>query len=195
MHADGCRGHRAPFAQRRSSPLTPSRPPICSLRAVRGMAQSLPVDCAVRHRDQRRRRRGSTSRTPVARHVGQPSSRRRTRVTHLRNSTACRSSSLAPDAFARTRRCARAPSRGRSCSSPKTRLGLDGGGIINFIEVNRNLRFEISLNAADRSGLKINSRCCQWRRASSAGRRARSVASIVIQPTALQFLPHQGGQA
>jgi hypothetical protein len=34
--------------------------------------------------------------------------------------------------------------------------GLDGGGVINFIEVNRNLRFEISLNAADRSGLKIN---------------------------------------
>lgn len=35
--------------------------------------------------------------------------------------------------------------------------GLDGGGVINFIEVNRNLRFEISLVAADRSGLKINS--------------------------------------
>ncbi|HEV7609598.1 MAG TPA: YfiR family protein [Steroidobacteraceae bacterium] len=35
--------------------------------------------------------------------------------------------------------------------------GLDGGGVINFIEINRNLRFEISLNAADRSGLKINS--------------------------------------
>jgi hypothetical protein len=35
--------------------------------------------------------------------------------------------------------------------------GLDGGGVINFIEVNRNLRFEISLIAADRSGLRINS--------------------------------------
>lgn len=35
--------------------------------------------------------------------------------------------------------------------------GLDGGAIINFIEVDRNLRFEISLNAADRSGLRINS--------------------------------------
>jgi len=35
--------------------------------------------------------------------------------------------------------------------------GLDGGGVINFIEVDRNLRFEISLNAADRSKLKINS--------------------------------------
>ena len=36
-------------------------------------------------------------------------------------------------------------------------FGLDGGGIINFIEVDRNLRFEISLIAADRSGLKIDS--------------------------------------
>jgi hypothetical protein len=35
--------------------------------------------------------------------------------------------------------------------------GIDGGGVINFMEVNRNLRFEISLNAADRIGLKINS--------------------------------------
>lgn len=35
--------------------------------------------------------------------------------------------------------------------------GLEGGGVINFLEMNRNLRFEISLNAADRSGLKINS--------------------------------------
>jgi len=35
--------------------------------------------------------------------------------------------------------------------------GLDGGGVINFLEVDRNLRFEISLNAADRSGLKIDS--------------------------------------
>jgi hypothetical protein len=37
------------------------------------------------------------------------------------------------------------------------RDGLDGGGVINFIEVNRNLRFEISLDAAERSGLKIDS--------------------------------------
>jgi hypothetical protein len=38
-----------------------------------------------------------------------------------------------------------------------SRDGLAGGGVINFIEVNRNLRFEISLGAADRSGLKIDS--------------------------------------
>jgi hypothetical protein len=37
------------------------------------------------------------------------------------------------------------------------RDGLVGGGVINFIEVNRNLRFEISLDAADRAGLKIDS--------------------------------------
>lgn len=37
-----------------------------------------------------------------------------------------------------------------------SRDGLDGGGVINFIEVNRNLRFEISLDAAERSGLKID---------------------------------------
>jgi hypothetical protein len=35
--------------------------------------------------------------------------------------------------------------------------GLQGGGVINFIEVNRNLRFEISLDAAARAGLRIDS--------------------------------------
>jgi len=35
--------------------------------------------------------------------------------------------------------------------------GLDGGAVINFVEVNRNLRFEISMNAADRSGLRVDS--------------------------------------
>lgn len=35
--------------------------------------------------------------------------------------------------------------------------GIAGGAVINFIEVNRNLRFEISLDAADRSGLKVDS--------------------------------------
>jgi len=35
--------------------------------------------------------------------------------------------------------------------------GLQGGAVINFIEANRNLRFEISLDAADRCGLRIDS--------------------------------------
>jgi hypothetical protein len=38
-----------------------------------------------------------------------------------------------------------------------SRDGLEGGGVINFVEVNRNLRFEISLDAADRAGLRIDS--------------------------------------
>jgi hypothetical protein len=35
--------------------------------------------------------------------------------------------------------------------------GLEGSAVINFIEVNRNLRFEISLDAANRCGLRIDS--------------------------------------
>jgi len=59
-------------------------------------------------------------------------------------------------AFARTRAL-----RSRAIELPilivtDNERGLDGGGVINFIEVDRNLRFEISLTAADRSKLKIN---------------------------------------
>jgi hypothetical protein len=35
--------------------------------------------------------------------------------------------------------------------------GLDAGGVINFVESNRNVRFEISLIAADRAQLRIDS--------------------------------------
>jgi len=64
---------------------------------------------------------------------------------------------IGADAFARTRAL-----RTRAIERPilvvtEDELGLEGGGVINFIEVDRNLRFEISLIAADRSGLKINS--------------------------------------
>jgi len=64
---------------------------------------------------------------------------------------------IGANAFARTRSL-----RAQAIERPilvvtDNERGLDGGGVINFIEVNRNLRFEISLNAADRSGLKINS--------------------------------------
>ncbi len=64
---------------------------------------------------------------------------------------------IGANAFARTRAL-----RARAIERPilvvtEDENGIDGGGVINFIEVNRNLRFEISLNAADRSGLKINS--------------------------------------
>ena len=64
---------------------------------------------------------------------------------------------IGDEAFARTRALrARAVERPILVVTDNER-GLDGGGVINFIEVERNLRFEISLNAADRSGLKINS--------------------------------------
>ncbi|HEY6124807.1 MAG TPA: YfiR family protein [Steroidobacteraceae bacterium] len=64
---------------------------------------------------------------------------------------------IGADAFGRTRAL-----RARAVEMPilivtEDQNGIDGGGVINFIEVNRNLRFEISLNAADRSGLRINS--------------------------------------
>jgi hypothetical protein len=58
-------------------------------------------------------------------------------------------------------------SRTRALRAAATRLpilvvtdaehGFDAGGIINFLEVDRNVRLEISLNAADRSGLRIDS--------------------------------------
>jgi hypothetical protein len=38
-----------------------------------------------------------------------------------------------------------------------TRAGLDAGGVINFVEAERNVRFEISLIAADRAHLRIDS--------------------------------------
>ena len=35
--------------------------------------------------------------------------------------------------------------------------GLDSGGVLNFLTIDRRVRFEISVNAADRAGLKISS--------------------------------------
>jgi hypothetical protein len=54
------------------------------------------------------------------------------------------------------------PLRARAIEKPilivtESSYGMDGGGVINFMEVDRNLRFEISLDAAERSGLKIDS--------------------------------------
>ena len=64
---------------------------------------------------------------------------------------------IGANGFARTRAL-----RARAIEKPilvvtEIENGIDGGAVINFIEVDRNLRFEISLNAADRSGLRINS--------------------------------------
>ncbi len=55
--------------------------------------------------------------------------------------------------------------------------GIDGGAVINFIEVNRNLRFEISLIAADRSGLRINSALLSV--AARVERRARGALNCI----------------
>ena len=92
-------------------------------------------------------------------------------------------------------RCARAAVERPILIVTDDERGLDGGGVINFIEVNRNLRFEISLNAADRSGLKINSALAvggRARRAPAAGR--AQLHRWLSTPTATQQLSQQDGQ-
>ena len=37
------------------------------------------------------------------------------------------------------------------------RRGLDAGSVINFLEADRNVRFEVSLGASDRARLKVDS--------------------------------------
>jgi hypothetical protein len=64
---------------------------------------------------------------------------------------------IGADAFKGSRTLRASASRKPILIVTENEHGLDGGGVINFIEVDRNLRFEISLIAADRSGLKINS--------------------------------------
>ena len=64
--------------------------------------------------------------------------------------------------WARTRwraraRCALRPLQRPILIVTDDKRGLDAGGVINFIETERNVRFEISLLAADRARLKINS--------------------------------------
>jgi hypothetical protein len=64
---------------------------------------------------------------------------------------------VGPDALARTRTL-----RAKALERPILIVtdddhGLDAGAVINFVEANRNVRFEISLIAADRARLKIDS--------------------------------------
>ncbi len=83
---------------------------------------------------------------------GRPAKVRRVR---RQGSRRCAHSLRRRDRVPRRRaRCASWRSASPCSSSPTDRDGLDGGGVINFIEVDRNLRFEISLDAADRSGLE-----------------------------------------
>lgn len=64
---------------------------------------------------------------------------------------------VGPDALPRTRTL-----RGAALERPilivtDADRGLDAGAVINFVEADRNVRFEISLIAADRARLKIDS--------------------------------------
>jgi hypothetical protein len=64
---------------------------------------------------------------------------------------------VGPDLLARTRSLRAAAVERPILIVTDDARGLDAGAIINFIEANRNVRFEISLIAADRARLKIDS--------------------------------------
>jgi hypothetical protein len=61
------------------------------------------------------------------------------------------------DALSRTRSMRMAATRLPILLVTDVEDGFEAGGIINFLEIGRNIRFEISLTAADRSGLRIDS--------------------------------------
>lgn len=64
---------------------------------------------------------------------------------------------IGPDAFARTRTLRAAARERPILVVTDDDRGLDAGAVVNFVEANRNVRFEISLIAADRARLKIDS--------------------------------------
>jgi hypothetical protein len=64
---------------------------------------------------------------------------------------------VGPDALARTRTLRHAALERPILIVTDDDRGLDAGAVINFVEANRNVRFEISLIAADRARLKIDS--------------------------------------
>jgi len=64
---------------------------------------------------------------------------------------------VGPKAFARTRALREAALVKPILIVTDVEHGLDGGGVINFTEIDRNVKFEISLVAADRSRLRIDS--------------------------------------
>lgn len=61
------------------------------------------------------------------------------------------------DAFARSRTLRNAALQRPILIVTDDERGLDAGAVINFVEANRNVRFEISLICADRARLKIDS--------------------------------------
>jgi hypothetical protein len=79
------------------------------------------------------------------------------RVSRVQDLEGVRILYVGPKALRHTRALRVAASRKPILIVTDDERGMDAGGVINFVEVNRNVRFEISLNAADRSGLKIDS--------------------------------------
>ncbi len=64
---------------------------------------------------------------------------------------------IGPDSLSRTRAMRQAASKLPILLVTEAPEGFDAGGIINFIEQNRNVRFEVSLAGADRARLRIDS--------------------------------------
>jgi hypothetical protein len=64
---------------------------------------------------------------------------------------------VGPQSLARTRALREVAIRRPILIVTDDEHGLDAGGVINFLETNRNVRFEISLLAGDRARLRINS--------------------------------------
>ena len=64
---------------------------------------------------------------------------------------------VGPDQLARTRALRAAAIKLPILIVTDDANGLDAGGVINFLEASRNVRFEISLLAADRARLRIDS--------------------------------------
>ncbi|HET9863125.1 MAG TPA: YfiR family protein [Steroidobacteraceae bacterium] len=64
---------------------------------------------------------------------------------------------IGPAAMARTRSLRRAAVERPILIVTDDAHGLQGGGVINFVDAGHNVRFEISLIAADRARLKIDS--------------------------------------
>jgi hypothetical protein len=64
---------------------------------------------------------------------------------------------IGPQALSRTRALREAARRRPILLVTEDPDGLDAGAIINFIEQSRNVRFEVSLGAADRARLRIDS--------------------------------------
>ena len=64
---------------------------------------------------------------------------------------------IGPEALARTRALREAALKLPILIVTKDSNGFDAGGVINFVERSRKVRFEVSLVAADRQRLRIDS--------------------------------------